>query len=572
MRSCATEELGIYSKNTAEWIVIEHACYSHAIIPVPFYDTLLADGVEYVVNQVEITTVFTSADLVPNVLEAKKNCPSLKYIIQAETPIDSALATAAQELGVKIFSVKDVEAEGAAHPHPHSAPSPRDIASFCYTSGTTGDPKGALITHENFVSNYAAGRRAGLNTFPDDIHLSYLPLPHMFERMVCYTITNAGACIGFYQGDTLKIVEDLNALRPTIFPSVPRLLNRIHDRLIMGVNEAGGMKKTLFDKALAAKLEGLKHGTNKHALWDRLVFNAVKSKVGLDRLRLLITGSAPISDTVLNFLRAVFGVPVLEGYGLTEATLAISLTALDDFQAGTVGSTLSCCEMRLQDVPDMNYLHTDRVHGKEKMPCNGRGEVCVRGPNVFQGYYKMPEKSAEAVDADGWLHTGDIGILLPDGRLKLVDRKKNIFKLAQGEYVAVEKIENLLLQSPFVMQIFVHGDSLKTCLVMIVILDPDYTNAWALQNGKGGKSLSELTTDPDLRAIVMKTTNDLAHQHKLAGFEIPKAIYLEAVPWTAADILTPTFKMQRKKAVERYMQQIDDMYAKVDSAQGQSKL
>eukprot|EP00435_Cladocopium_sp_Y103_P055686 s860_g18.t1 len=241
--------------------------------------------------------------------------------------------------------------------------------------------------------------------------------------------------------------------------------------------------EALFDRAYAAKKAALVHGKNTHPVWDRLVFSKIAEKVGLDKVRVMITGSAPIADHVLDFLRIVFACPVFEGYGLSETTGAGTVTADGDLAPGTVGAVLSCNELRLKDVPDMGYLRTDQVHkaGEREIPCHGRGEICFKGTNVFKGYYKMPDKTAEAIDEDGWFHSGDIGMWLPDGRLKIIDRKKNIFKLAQGEYVAPEKIEGLNVQSHFVAQSFVYGDSLKTQLVAIVVPDADTAASWAKQ-------------------------------------------------------------------------------------------
>ena len=268
-------------------------------------------------------------------------------------------------------------------------------------------------------------------------------------------------------------------------------MNRIYDKLIGGVKEAGGIKQKLFEFAYDQKLQNLRSDNSyTHFLWDKLVFSKIKEKVGFDRLRIIITGSAPISGQVMEFLRIAFCCPVVEGYGQTENAAAAFITHVEDATIGHVGHPVACNETVLFDVPDMDYLSTDKFHGdgEDKMPCLGRGEICLRGPNVFKGYYKDPVKTAETIDKHGWLHTGDVGIFTADGKLKIVDRKKNIFKLSQGEYVAAEKIENIYLKSSFVAQNFVYGDSLQSCLVAIVVLDPDQTPIWAAANGLGGKS------------------------------------------------------------------------------------
>jgi len=557
--------LGFYSKNRPEWVIAEQGCYSQSIVPVPSYDTLGPDSIAYVVNQTSMKTMLCSAEVIQNMLESKPQCQALQALIQME-PVSDELRGKAKAAGIDVYSFAEVEEAGAKNPKPLRPPQPQDIATFCYTSGTTGDPKGALLTHENLISDVASFQTR-FTIDKNDVHLSYLPLPHVFERCTQVSLLNAGARIGFYQGDTLKILEDLQALRPTIFPSVPRLLNRIHDRLRAQVAEAGGLKAKLFAQAYAAKQQGLKSGTFRHPLWDRLVFSKIKERVGLNRIKVMITGSAPIADHVLDFLRIVFCCPVLEGYGMTETAAGAAVTMPDDLTTGTVGPPLAVCEIRLQDVPDMGYLQTDTKHGEgaKAMACKGRGEICFRGTNIFKGYYKMPDKTAEAIDAEGWLHSGDIGLWTEDGRLKIIDRKKNIFKLQQGEYVAPEKIENINAQSAFVAQNFVYGDSLQRELISIITVDPDAAAAWGGKNGKGN-DVAKLCEDEAFKKAVMDDLARIGAKEKLQGFEIVKAVHLEPSLWEpGSEVLTPTFKLQRSKAAKKYEKVIEELYKSLES-------
>eukprot|EP00658_Telonema_sp_P-2_P035592 TRINITY_DN25853_c0_g2_i1.p1 TRINITY_DN25853_c0_g2~~TRINITY_DN25853_c0_g2_i1.p1 ORF type:complete len:653 (+),score=193.98 TRINITY_DN25853_c0_g2_i1:116-1960(+) len=567
--------LGFYAKNRPEWFYGENGCYMQSIAPVPLYDTLGVESIGYVINQTSLGACVCSKEVIENVL-AVCDMPgnTLKTIIQMEADIAPAHQQRADAAGVKIIGFQEVERIGASQPTPIQAPCGKDLAFFCYTSGTTGDSKGAMITHENFITCMAGCRAVGLDMFADDVHLSYLPLPHVFERAIQVSVVFGGGCIGFYQGDTLKILEDLAALRPTIFPSVPRLLNRVHDKILAGVEEAGGIKAMLFKQALAAKTGYLAAGNDaaalKHMVWDTLVFGPLKKRLGFDRLRLICTGSAPISGTVMNFLRAVFGVPVLEGYGQTESSTCISLTSAYDFSLGHVGGPMPCNEVRLDDVPDMGYLQSDTVHDSKKgspEPCMGRGEIVFRGPNVFQGYYHMDDKTREAVDEDGWCYTGDIGLWTPDGKLKIIDRKKNIFKLSQGEYVAAEKIENLLTQSPFLAQCFVYGDSLQAVLVAIVVPNVEHLEPWAKAKGIKFGSFAELCSLPEVKKAILDSMTSQGKKAQLKGFEMIKAIHLEPEEFSAANgILTPTFKLKRNIAKDRYQDKIDEMYDAINAA------
>jgi len=379
-----------------------------------------------------------------------------------------------------------------------------------------------------------------------------LPLPHMMERMMQACVTRGGGAIGFFQGDPLRLLDDLQTLRPTILPSVPRVLNRIRERVTAQVEAAGGVARALFGRALEAKLRGQEAGELTHLLWDALIFSRVKAKLGLDRLRGCVTGSAPIPPNTLAWLRAVLGVPVIEGYGMTECTLVATCQDLADMTLGNVGPPIPCCEVMLVDVPEMGYLSADTSHGG--LPCRGRGEVWLRGPAVFQGYYGLPDKTAETMSQQ-WLKTGDIALWTTQGSLKIIDRKKNIFKLAQGEYVAPEKIEGVLSQSKLVLQSFVYGDSFKSSLVAVVVVNPD-----AVAN------LPELIKQPAFAKAVLAEIQALSAKAKLLGFEVVKAVHLEAKPWTIDNFLTPTFKLKRNEVAKAYASQIERLYTSISGS------
>ncbi len=571
--------LGFYAKNRLEWVVGEQGCYGQNIVPVPMYDTLGAESVAYVVKQVGLRAVCCTKPGLQRILDVSRECDFLTTVIIMDGALgDSERKLIRQYPAVTVMLMQDVEAIGEARPS-RKQPSTNgsDVAFFCYTSGTTGNPKGALITHAGLISNMAAGRYRGVELKQTDVHLSYLPLPHIFERLVQLALLTEGASIGFYQGTPLKILEDLQELQPTIFPSVPRLLNRVYDKIIQGVEQAGGLKAYLFRTALAAKVSGLRSGSLTHPLWDFLVFGPLKKRLGFNNIRGIVTGSAPIAGHVLDFLRAAFGCPVLEGYGQTESSCAITQTEKEDYTHGHVGAPIPCCEVVLENVPEMGYLSSDRVHGASKttgkggMPCMGRGEICFRGPNVFKGYYKMPKKTAATIDKDGWCHTGDIGLWTTDGKLKIIDRKKNIFKLSQGEYVAAEKIENILARSSFVLQSFVYGDSLKNKLVCIIVPDPETIVPWGEKQGLGG-DIKSICASQKAKTMILKDITKQCKAAKLKGFEFPRNLYLFAEQFSVDNkLLTPTFKLKRPQARDFFQSQIDTMYAELE-APTQAKL
>ena len=371
----------------------------------------------------------------------------------------------------------------------------------------------------------------------------------MHETLFCY-----GGSVAFFNGDITRIFEDINACRPTIFVSVPRIYSRIHDRIKSNAEHAGKLTQMLFKKALKTKMGNLKHNIVEHWLWDKLVFSKVRNLMG-GRVRLMVTGAAPIPDDVKNFLRCCFSCTVMEGYGQTECSAAATSTLFGDFSVGNVGPPIPSVEIKLVDVPEMMYFSSD-------IPCP-RGEICVRGPVVFKGYYKPDEDVSDPFTEDGWLKTGDIGMWNANGTLSIIDRKKNIFKLAQGEYVAPERVESVYLESQFISQIFVYGDSLKARLVAIVIPDEEYSMQYAKENGITATTVEDLTYDPSFKEAVMFDMKTFAARADLKGFETCADIALSTHTFTIENgLLTPTFKLKRAHVYKVFQREIADMYDK----------
>jgi long-chain acyl-CoA synthetase len=352
------------------------------------------------------------------------------------------------------------------------------------------------------------------------------------------------------------------------------------------------MKLKLFNAAIAAKSKLLQRGVLKHNVYDAIIFNKIKKGLGMDHIRLMISGAAPLNDNVMTFYRCMLGVPVLEGtfltiiqlrmnhvcsltfsnffnegYGQTEGSAAATISHPDDVASvGHVGGPTGVVEIALYDVPEMGYLQTDRIH--RGLPCQGRGEICVRGPNVFKGYYKDIEKTRETIDDEGWLHSGDIGLWRLDGTLQIIDRKKNIFKLSQGEYVAPEKIENILIRSAFIAQCFIYGDSLKNSLVAIVVPDEEVVRNWikAKNPSLATASMDDICNNADITSAVLNDIKDLSRESKFQGFEVVKAIRLHPTPFTIEnDLMTPTFKLKRKKIRDMHEKIIASLYDGLDT-------
>ncbi|XP_023076752.1 long-chain-fatty-acid--CoA ligase 1 isoform X3 [Piliocolobus tephrosceles] len=521
--------IGIFAQNRPEWVIIEQGCFAYSMVVVPLYDTLGNEAVTYIVNKAELFLVFVDKpEKAKLLLEGVENklTPSLKIIVVMDA-YGSELVEQGQKCGVEIISLKAMEDLGRANRRKPKPPAPEDLAVICFTSGTTGNPKGAMITHRNIVSDCSAFVKATECV------------------MLCH-----GAKIGFFQGDIRLLMDDLKVLQPTVFPVVPRLLNRMFDRIFGQANTT--LKRWLLDFASKRKEAELRSGIiRNNSLWDRLIFHKVQSSLG-GKVRLMVTGAAPVSATVLTFLRAALGCQFYEGYGQTECTAGCCLSMPGDWTAGHVGAPMPCSLIKLVDVEEMNYLAAE-----------GEGEVCVKGPNVFQGYLNDPAKTAEALDKDGWLHTGDIGKWLPNGTLKIIDRKKHIFKLAQGEYIAPEKIENIYLRSEAIAQVFVHGESLQAFLIAIVVPDVETLRSWAQKRGFDG-SFEELCRNKDVKKAILEDMVRLGKDSGLKPFEQVKGIALHPELFSIDNgLLTPTMKAKRPELRNYFRSQIDELYSTI---------
>uniref|UniRef100_A0A8D0A792 Arachidonate--CoA ligase n=1 Tax=Sander lucioperca TaxID=283035 RepID=A0A8D0A792_SANLU len=506
--------VGIFAQNRPEWIISELACYTFSMAVVPLYDTLGLEAMVHILNLAEISLVICDREeKAAALLENKEKgvTPKLSCLVLfnefSEAFVERAKNCETEVLKLEQLMVSRME-----------PPQPEDLAVVCFTSGTTG------------------------TVF--DFHTVSLVFFLSQVSMFCH-----GARVGFYQGDISLLMDDIKTLKPTFFPVVPRLLNRIYDKILGSVTSP--LRRALLHYAVRRKQAELSSGVvRNNSLWDKLVFNRIQASLG-GNLRFALTASAPISPTVLSFLRATLGCLIFEGYGQTECTAGCTFSMPGDWSAGHVGAPLPCAKVKLIDIPDMNYFAK-----------NGDGEICISGPSVFRGYLRDPERTAEALDSDGWLHSGDVGQWLPNGTLRIIDRKKHIFKLSQGEYIAPEKIENVYTRCVPVLQVFVHGDSLQSFLIGIVVPDPEVFVDWAKERGFMG-SYEELCQNPDLKKAVLEDMTAVGKEAGLKSFEQVKGVYLHPETFSIANgLLTPTLKSRRVDIRRVFQEQISSMYSK----------
>ncbi|TMS38193.1 hypothetical protein L596_004969 [Steinernema carpocapsae] len=552
--------IGIYSKNRPEWVITELACYNFNHVVVSLYDTLGFDACLFIINQTEMELVFVDdAAKALKLMDARKNDNEIQslQIIVIMDGFTQELFDMGIRANVQLMSFERFEREGRQTTpfERHTPPKPEDLATICYTSGTTGNVKGVMLTHANIIADGTTLDYFEYSRIEStDVMISFLPLAHMFERVVQSICYGVGASVGFYRGQIHQLSEDIQELKPTVFVAVPRVLNRMYDKTMSEVNSSF-LKKTIFDLALRWKKAELKQGIVRNdSLVDQAVFKKVRTALG-GRVRLIITGSAPVSENVLDFVRAASGALVVEGYGQTECVAPCTVTIEGDAIPGHVGVPSPCCAIKfapVEDIPEYDGIV--------------KGEICVRGANVFKGYYKNDELTKQVLDKDGWLHTGDVGFWTERGTLKIIDRIKHIFKLAQGEYLAPEKIENAYTQSKFLAQCFLYGDSLKPFVIAIVVPDFDVLVPHARKDMQLTDVDHEtLCKNSKVKELIFKDMIEQGKKNKLNSYEQAKDIYLHWEPFSVANgLLTPTLKNKRPCLQKLFLSTLNGMYAKLN--------
>ena len=551
------DKIGVLSGNCPEWMVAMQACNKTGAACVPLYDTLGENAVEYIVNHAECKIAFVSAKKIGVFLKTKGKIPTVTTVIYWGTPTEEEIKDLG-ELGINVFSYDKFLEKGAADKKTNEGPKAEDLCTIMYTSGTTGNPKGVMIKHKNMIA-----MMAGINTHFDtlkipiakgDRFMSYLPLAHIFDRVVEETFLANGAAVGYWRGSPLLLLEDVAVLKPTIFAGVPRIFDRIYSKVSTKM-QGSFIKNFLFNTGVKRKWGQIERGVpqSKAApLFNMILFKKLKAVLG-GCVKVIVSGGAPLAPHVEQFLRTSMCCPVVQGYGLTETMAASFVAVPDDIRFyKTVGVPAPSIEYRLEAVPEMNYYPSSNPP---------RGEIIIRGPSVFSGYYKDEKQTNGAIDKDGYFHTGDVGEITDFGALKIIDRKKNIFKLSQGEYVAVEVLESAYKKNLSIEQIWVYGNSFENCLVAIVVPGEEKLLAWAKEKGIAGDYAAVCKT-PEANAMLLDELKKTGKDAKLKGFEIVKAIHLDSVQFSVeTDLLTPTFKLKRPQLLKHYQSTVDALYA-----------
>jgi len=542
---------GLYGKNREEWVIADAAMTLYGVISVPLYDTLGKESILHVLKQTEMSVVVTSAAGAASLLKALPEKGRLRVLVVWEAP-GSDLIAAAEAFGVEIVTFEEIKNRGKARPSARIEARPTDIWTISYTSGTTGTPKGVLTSHQAHIIGISGiNERSQLTG--DEIHLSWLPLAHSIERNQVTLFMYLGALVVFSSCNPLQLFVEVAEVRPTYFCAVPRVWKKIHDILRARLQGLTGVKAALARNGLQAKLKRLhRTGLPTDPVWDQVVFASTRTILG-DRCRMAVSGGAPIAQEVLDFLKVTLCIPFLEGYGQTECPGCICLTHPRETASGHVGGPSGGLELKLVDVPELEFFASSQPPS---------GEVCIRGPLTFSGYYKAPDLTGTVKDREGWVHTGDIATLLDNGAIKIIDRRKVIFKLSQGEYVAPEKVERVLSNCPLLSQVWLYGDSLQDYCLAFVVPDEMALPKWAAAVGLQG-DFASLCREQRLADAIAGQFEELGKAAGLMSFELPKRVRLLERPFSIElDQITPTLKVKREFLKKYFQREIEEEYAK----------
>ncbi|CDF41291.1 long-chain-fatty-acid-CoA ligase [Chondrus crispus] len=561
------DRVGMYARNCPQWTLMQYAMLSQGFVVVPIYDTLGPNVVEYVCNHAQVKVVCVSAENYPklaSVRDTGKTPTVSRVVVLGHGDIEPTPEAITGEGVVDIVMVLD-EGKSLAKEGVHEPPEVTldDLMVLMYTSGTTGDPKGVRLSHRAVLASvssaFAFFDKWDAAFTHEDSMLSYLPLSHIFEQQAEGLMLGKGARIGFYSGDIRKLLNDLEVLKPTVFAGVPRVFARFQQKIEQGVEESSFIKKTLFHWGYARQLRAVENPgvVGRMGLWDRLIFEKVRAKI-LPKTRLVITGSAPMSGQTNDFLKICFNCPVVQGYGLTETVGGMNCSVPDLSKSGTCGGPLPGVQVKLRDLPDMGYLNQDKPYP--------RGEVCVKGAIVFDGYHENEKATKEAFTEDGFFRTGDVGQWLEDGSLQIIDRAKNLFKLSQGEYVSPEALEQEYNKAKLCGQIFVYGNSLHATLLAVVVPDVPAAEAWGKHRGL--TTMESIAAAPGFKKELLEQLAEIREKSHFKKYETIRDVVIEVSDLNEMgqgftvdnNLMTPSFKLKRPQLKTKYQGALDALY------------
>jgi long-chain acyl-CoA synthetase len=544
------------------------------------YASLGDEALIAAINETQVSVMLVNERALNKFVKViQPKCPSLKYLIYCtnfhsdeseQRKIDYNVQSL-QKVGVKSIQFEEVERLGqqlssSQVPAVKEKATPESIALIMYTSGTTGEPKGVIILHRNILASTVALNVAiGDDKTIAAVYIAYLPMAHILELVAEHAMFLRGGTIAYGTPRTLtergaKPIGDIAAIRPGVMVGVPRVYDTVKKGALERINSGSPIVKWLFESAFKARKAALYAGRDT-PLWNALVFNKFKGLMG-GRMCLMVSGGAPLSIESQEFMRICFGCSVIQGYGLTETCASGCIqSGYHPFKGHNVGPPVPCCEVKLVSVPELNYTVQDKP-----LP---RGEVLIRGTNITSGYFKRPEITKEVFQEDGWFTTGDIGQLNMNGTFTLIDRKKNLVKLAHGEYIALERLESIYGNSPFISPngIFVYADSFQDFPVAIALLQISYVRKWVKDNNLESKinveDVDAICNNEIIHDVVFNDLKRVGKEGGLKKFEFINDVALVNDIWTPENgMLTAAMKLKRPNLVQKYGKILDRLYKK----------
>ena len=524
------DKVALHAENSVEWILVDQAVLSLGAINVPIYSTQPGEQIKFILEDSGARMYFFSQDSIfESFLPYYKQVENVDIVCMISTAHEG-FSTMRQliEEGKKLD-----EEQPELFDELRAAVTPEDLASFIYTSGTTGQPKGVMLTHANISSNV----QYSLERIPFNIEgerggliLSYLPLSHIFERMLNYLYMNIGYPV-YYVEAKEEIKEDIGYVKPMFFATVPRLLEKMYTGIVAKVSAKNAIGKWAMDVAKAYRIDAPPTGLAafKHKIADKLVYSKIRAGFG-GKLLGMISGGAALAPELMNFFTAL-GFRCHQGYGLTETSPVLSATTRGSIKEGSSGQALRCVQLKIAE----------------------DGEILAKGPNVMKGYYNRPDATKEVLSEDGWFSTGDVGRIDEDGFLFITDRKKDIFKLSTGKYVAPQHVENTLLNSPYIEQVVVLGASRKFCSALIV------PNMEAILEDLGADSENSPEFNEKAEALIQGEI-DRMNEPLPVWEQIKKFALLDELFSIDGGELTPTMKTKRRVIHDKYKGRIQEIY------------